>query len=197
MLCYVMSYYIVLYYMIVQAVAGVPSQVCHGAMVPWCHRCVSSKMITIISNNKQQLFMYLLLITINCYRTTRILLLLLLELVYYQYQCQGAPSQVCGRRCAMCHGVADALDKPGQSGPNNNHNNNNSNNDDNNNNNNSNNDNNNNNIIIMIIMISIASTHGKRLYSGRSSERHAEGARPPRRQKVISVIFGLLSQSRS
>ena len=33
--------------------------------------------------------------------------------------------------------------------------------------------------------------------SGKSSERHAEGARPPRRQKYISVMFGLLSQSRS
>ena len=31
--------------------------------------------------------------------------------------------------------------------------------------------------------------------SGKSSERHAEGARPPRRQTYISVIFGLLSQS--
>ena len=33
--------------------------------------------------------------------------------------------------------------------------------------------------------------------SGESSERHAEGSRPPRRHKCISVIFGLLSQSRS
>ena len=33
--------------------------------------------------------------------------------------------------------------------------------------------------------------------SGKSSERHAEGARPPRRQTNISVILGLLSQSRS
>ena len=35
------------------------------------------------------------------------------------------------------------------------------------------------------------------LVSGKSSERHAEGARPPRRRKYISVIVGLLSQSRS
>ena len=33
--------------------------------------------------------------------------------------------------------------------------------------------------------------------AGKSSERHAEGARPPRRQNYISVIVGLLSQSRS
>ena len=32
---------------------------------------------------------------------------------------------------------------------------------------------------------------------GRAVERHAEGARPPRRQNYISVIFGLLSQSSS
>ena len=35
------------------------------------------------------------------------------------------------------------------------------------------------------------------LYSGKISERHAEGTRPPRRQTYISVILGLLSQSRS
>ena len=33
--------------------------------------------------------------------------------------------------------------------------------------------------------------------SGRNSERHTEGARPPRRQANIPVIVGLLSQSRS
>ena len=37
--------------------------------------------------------------------------------------------------------------------------------------------------------------HG--LISGKSSERHAEGARPPRRQKYILGTLGLLSQSRS
>ena len=36
-----------------------------------------------------------------------------------------------------------------------------------------------------------------RSMSGKSSERHAEGIRPPRRHKYISVMFGLLSQSRS
>ena len=39
--------------------------------------------------------------------------------------------------------------------------------------------------------------HEPDLESGKSSERHAEGARPPRMQTYISVIFGLLSQSRS
>ena len=33
--------------------------------------------------------------------------------------------------------------------------------------------------------------------SGKSSERHAEGAGPPRRQKHIWLNFGLLSQSSS
>ena len=30
-------------------------------------------------------------------------------------------------------------------------------------------------------------------YSGKSSERHAEGARPPRRRTYISAMFGLLT----
>ena len=34
------------------------------------------------------------------------------------------------------------------------------------------------------------------LFSGKSSESHAEGARPHRRQRYSSVTFGLLSQSR-
>ena len=34
---------------------------------------------------------------------------------------------------------------------------------------------------------------GACLRSGKSNERHAEGARPPRRRKYISVFFGLLS----
>ena len=35
------------------------------------------------------------------------------------------------------------------------------------------------------------------IISGKSSERHAEGARPPRKRTYISVTLGLLSQSRS
>ena len=63
-------------------------------------------------------------------------------------------------------------------------------------------------VIIIIVMIFIIYPppcywSGPRLLahlrsiSGKSAERHAAGARPPRRQTYISVVFGLLSQSRS
>ena len=49
-------------------------------------------------------------------------------------------------------------------------------------------------IVIVIVMIIIMII---RVRSGKSSEGRAEGARPPRWRKYISVMFGLLSQSRS